>query len=76
MCVCLVLCKTASVCACSNVTVCVCVSISVMGGNIDFKDIGGGQIQFIHHCCFREVVFKAVLVQTFLPHLFFFDFTF
>lgn len=54
-------------CDCVRVYVCVCVSISVMGGNIGFKDIG--EDSFIHHCCSRRV-FKAVLVQTFLPRLF------
>lgn len=51
--------------------VCVCVSISVMGGNIDFKDIGGGQIQFIHHCCFEKWFLKQYWCRPFCHICFF-----
>lgn len=66
VCVCLVLYKTASVCLLS-VRLSVCVSIGAMGGNIGFKDIGEDSLSIT---AVQEVVFKAVLVQTFLPHLF------
>lgn len=46
-----------------------CISIGVMGGNIDFKDIGEDKYS-LSITTVQEVVFKAVLVQTFLPHLF------
>lgn len=43
-----------------------CVSIGVMG---DFKDIGEDKYS-LSITTVQEVFFKAVLVQTFLPHLF------
>lgn len=44
--------------------VCVCVSNGVMRGNIDFKDIEEDSYS-LSITTVQEVVFKAVLVQTF-----------
>lgn len=48
---------------------CACVSISVMGRNIDFKDIGEDEYS-LSITAVQEVVFKAVLAADLLPLLF------
>lgn len=82
VCVCLVLCDCACACvqmceAAPRVRVCVCACLSngVIGGNIDFKDIEEDKYS-LSITTVQEVVFKAVLVQTFCRICFHFLFFF